>query len=97
MAKKTTTKKRSIASEDRIKIYAGLFFMIDLLDSYKLEKLNDNAISFKIKIGEHDNLIVVHHMTELMQPLGEWISRLPPKVFHDRIERVNRFNEDMEG
>lgn len=69
--------------------------MIDLLDSYELEKLNDNAIRFKIRIGEHENLIMAHHMTELMQPLGEWISKLPKRVFLDRIDRVNRFNEDM--
>lgn len=95
MEKKATTKKRPAASEERLKVYAGLFFMIDLLDSYELEKLNDNAIRLKIKIGEHENLIVVHHMTELMQPLGEWITKLPPKVFQDRVKRVNQFNKDM--
>lgn len=95
MAKKATTKKRSAASEDRVKVYAGLFFMIDLLDSFEMEKIDDNAIRLKIKIGEHENLIVVHHITELMQPLGEWISKLPPRVFQDRISRVNQFNKDM--
>ena len=95
MAKKVTTKKRPKAKNENLRVYAGLFFILDLLDSYELVKMNDNAISLKIRIGAHENLIVVHTMPELAQPLGEWISKLPPDVFHDRIERVNQFNKDM--
>lgn len=97
MEKKATTKKRPAASNERLKYYAGLFFMLDLMDSYELEKISDKAIRLKVKIGEQENLIIVHKMTELMQPLGEWISKLPPGVFQDRINRVDQFNKDMEA
>ena len=97
MAKKVTTRKSSKTKNETLRVYAGLFFILDLLDSYELVKMNDNAISLKIRIGSHENLIVVHTMQGPAQPLGEWISKLPPSVFQDRMDRVNEFNEGMGG
>lgn len=94
---KQTKRKRPDSSVKRVKIYASFFFMLDLADSYELEKLNDNAVKLKYRIDEHETLIVAHGMPELMQHLGEWIVRLPSCVLDEREKKVKQFNKDMEA
>jgi hypothetical protein len=74
--------QRKIKGDERVKMYASLFFQLIVCDMYVLTKKNNDEMRLVAYKGIFKQEFVVKSEFDLPQKLGDWLCSLNKEVYN---------------